>query len=108
MTKREAKKLYPTMKVNPDADEELDIPFEECQVTLNTFAEAETTFGKKLIALVEVDEKEFNIFVNNISLENLIEAFGDDDDAWTGKLCDLKLEKNEKFKKNMIIFHPVA
>lgn len=108
MTKREVAELLPTMKVRADENNELDIAFEEMQVVITSLKDIETSFGKKLVASVEANEKAFNLFVNATSQQLLIEAFGDDDEQWKGKFVDLKLEKNEKFKNNMIIMYPVA
>lgn len=107
MTRREAKELLPTMKVSADGSDELSISFQEIEVKIISFEDIETTFGKKLIATVSMkDDEKFCIFVNNTSLERLIEAYGDDDEKWIGKTVKLTLEKNEKFKSKMIVLNP--
>lgn len=108
--KRKAKAIYPTMKVDPDTDRELDMAFEECQATIREVHDIKTEkFGEKTIALLEKsdDGKLFNVFVNNFSMQKLIEEFGDEDTRWIGKVVELKQEQDPQYKNDMIVLHPV-
>lgn len=110
MVKREAKKIYPTMKIEADDENELDLAFKECQATIISVQDVKTNkYGDKVSITLENSEiGRFNIFVNNFSMENLIKAYGDDDKNWTGKIVDLKQESNEAFNNDMIVVYPVA
>lgn len=109
MAKREAKEILPTMKPNDHPEDELSLAFEEKQVSITKVSDVQSKdFGEKCIVTVEDEEgMKFNIFVNNSSMANLIEAFGDDDKGWIGKFVDIKREKNDKFKNKMIVLYPV-
>lgn len=106
--KREAKKLLPTMKV--EAEAETDLSFKECQAEIKKLSDIQTKkYGIKTIATLQNDELgEFQVFVNNYSMSNLIEKFGDDDVKWIGKLVDLKQEQDKQFDNEMIVLYPVA
>ena len=63
--KREAKKIYPTMKLKTKA--ETDIPFQECQCEIVEIKDVETEkFGKKQVATLKNDGLGvFGVFINN-------------------------------------------
>ena len=106
--KRQAKILFPTMKA--DGKDELDneLAFQECQADIVQISDVETTFGNKtIVALHNDDLGDFQVFVNNKSMKNLVEALGEEDKTWIGKVIDLTLEQDEKFKKNMIVLTPI-
>jgi len=105
MTKRKAKELLPTMKPKDDG-EELTIPYEETEAKIEEVNDLQTDFGEKTVATLNDGEKKFNLFVNNNSLQKLIDAYGDDDENWKGQEVKLTLEKNEKFKNDMIVINP--
>ena len=106
MTQRSVKKLLPTMKI--EAKEENDLAFEECQVDIVSIEDVETKFGDKVVANVKNAEKgDFCVFVNNYSMEKLIEAYGSDDRNFIGKIVDLKKKVDDHFGKEMIVLTPV-
>lgn len=106
MTERSVKKLLPTMKI--DAKGENDMSFVECQADIVSFVDVETKFGDKVIAnLQNAEQGEFCVFVNNYSMEKLIEAYGSDDKNFVGKIVDLKKEVDKNFNKEMIVLCPV-
>jgi len=97
------------MKANTPAnaeDDDLSVAFKECEVTILAIDDLKTSFGDKVIDTVSDGSNEFQIFLNATSQKKLIEAYGDDDKAWIGMTADLSLEKNEKFKNDMIVFNP--
>jgi hypothetical protein len=106
--KRQAKKIYPTMKINTSQDN--DIEFEECQCEIVDTKDVESKlYGEKtILVLKDTNERVFGIFINNYSMENLINSFGEDDKNWKGKLVDLTKEQDAQFKKDMIVVKPVA
>ena len=108
MATRKKQEIFQTMKISPKDDDENAISFEDCQITLIDFADIETKFGLKTVATVEKDGDKYNVFLNQTSLNNLIEAFGEDDALWLNKVCDLKKEIDGKYKNEMIVFYPVA
>lgn len=104
---REKKLLIPTLKVRADPDNENDVPFTEMQVSLKEIADIDTIHGVRTKALVMKDDITYSVFVNPTSINNIIDAFGENDEVWIGKLFDLKLEVSKHFKTDMIVFHPV-
>jgi len=107
--KRQAKEILPTMKIDADSENELDIPYVECQVTIEAISDVETKkYGKKTLATVRNSEaKRFNVFINNFSMQNLIDSFGDEDKAWIGKVVNLVKEKDENYDTDMIVIQPI-
>jgi len=110
MAIRNPVEMLPTMKIDADKKNELDLAFSECQATILEIRDVETKkFGTKTVMTLDSDEKgKFNIFLNNYSIEKLCEAFGNDDVNWKGKLVNLKKEKDKQFSKDMIDTFPVA
>lgn len=111
MVNREPVEICPTMKISPDEDKELDIAFKECKVKIVSVKDVpKTEFGAKVLAILTdvKDNSKFSIFLNNESIKNMSEAWGSNDDNWKGKIADLKKEKDKKYKKEMIVVHPVT
>ena len=95
------------MKV--DVKNENDIAFQECNATIISIIDIETRFGGKVIANMDSEAiGEFSVFVNNYSMEKLIEAYGNDDKNFIGKVVTLSKEKDTNFDKEMIVLNPVA
>ena len=109
--KREAKEIYPTLKITPKPDDEFGVKFEkDMQISIQKVENVSTNaYGEKVVAIVvdSKDSKVYGVFVNNASMKNLIKAFGEDDELWKGKICNLKKEKDKKFNNEMIVFYPV-
>ncbi len=104
--KREVKKILPTMKI--DAKNENDLAFKEVEGTITQFYDVETKFGTKTICDVQSEEiGEFAMFVNNFSMEKLIEAYGDEDKNFIGKVIQTTKEVDKTFNKEMIVIKPV-
>lgn len=107
MAIRNPVEMLPTMKIDADKKNDLDMPFKECQASIVDIRDVETKkFGTKTVLTLENDAK-FNIFLNNYSMEKLCNAFGNDDEAWKGKIVDLKKEKDTQFNNDMIVTYPV-
>lgn len=108
MTKRQPKKILPTMKIK--AKKETDLAFEECQAEITSINDVETEkFGSKIVANLKrtSDDFEFAVFVNNYSIENLTEAYGEEDKNWIGKLVNLVKEEDKQFNNDMIVLTAV-
>ena len=107
MTQRSVKKLIATMKI--EAKNENDLEFVECSATIVEIKDIETKFGKKIIANLNNEvQGDFAVFVNNYSMEKLIEAYGSDDNNFVGKSVNLLKEKDANFGKEMIVLNPVT
>ena len=107
MTQRSVKKLIATMKI--EAKNENDLEFIECSATIVSIVDIDTKFGDKVIANLNNEAQgDFAVFVNNYSMEKLIEAYGDNDENFVGKNVSLSKEKDANFGKEMIVLSPVA
>ena len=97
------------MKIKADEKNEDDIPFKKTRATIVSTEDIETKkFGDKVKANLNNEEfKDFSVFVNNTSLNNLIEAYGNDDENWVGKVVELTKNVDETFKSDMIVLNPV-
>jgi len=105
MTQREAKKVFPTMKIEAKNDD--DLSFIECEATVIDTKDVETKFGKKVVmTLYNEALNDFDVFVNNYSMEKLINAYGSNDEYFLGKIVSLSKEKDAKYKKDMIVLTP--
>lgn len=62
----------------------------------------ETKYGDKLVCKFKNGK---SVFINNMSLTNLEEAYGDDTDSWIGKSVALETEISERTqgKKAIVI-----
>lgn len=108
MTKQEKKEIFPTLKILVKEDDDNGVVFKDMQVNIVSItSDVETIHGKKIVAVVQTDKQKYSVFVNATSINKLIDAFGEDDELWTGKICNLKKEKDKKFNNQMIVFYPV-
>ena len=106
--KRQAKVLFPTMKADGKDENENELAFRECQADIVNISDVKTTYAEKTILVLNNDDLGyFQVFVNNKSMGNLVEGLDEDDEKWIGKILDITLEQDEKFKKNMIVLNPV-
>ena len=96
-----------TMKI--DSSGELAIPFQEMKAVILEIVDLETKFGDSIKAVLENAEKEmkFNVFINNFSMKNLCDVYGEDDVAWIGKIVEIKKETDTTYNKDMIVLHPI-
>lgn len=109
MTIRNPVEMLPTMKVNEKKLKDGDILASECEVVLLDVKDVETdSYGLKIVGIVENEQfGKFQIFLNNFSIEKLVEAFGDEDNNWKGKRISLKVEEDPQFKNEMIVTYPI-
>ena len=109
MTKREKSLIFPTLKVNPKKDDENAIKFKEpMQISIEEVNDVDTKHGEKIVLTIMANNgKKLNAFLNAASKNNLIDAFGDDDERWKGQICDLKKEIDKHFGNEMIVFYPL-
>jgi len=66
------------------------------------------TYGTKTVATISLKDKKVNIFLNMISLNNLIDCWGQEDTVWIDKLVNLNVEKDVIYNSPMIVVLPVA
>ena len=96
MVKRNPKStdLIPTLQVNNYEEGEL---FAEVEIVELKF-DIETKFGDKSIMVFNCEDLKENhqIFLNQISENNLIEKFGNESDNWIGKKVGITVIKNEQ------------
>lgn len=108
MAKREVKEIFPTMKADGNDDVENEFAFRESQAEIVQVYDVSTTFGMKTICVLENEDLgKFQVFINNFSMEKLINVLGDEDKLWIGKIVNLTMEKDPKFNKDMIVINPV-
>lgn len=107
MTIRKAKEINKTMKIIATGED--SIAFKEMQVVIKGIEDVDTKFGIKAKAVLEnqAEDLTFDVFLNNFSMQNLIDAYGEDDSSWVGQIVDLKKEIDGMYKKEMIVLHPV-
>lgn len=122
MAKHEKNEILPTLKLNPTAEDENGVKFTAAmsgmQVRIYKIKPANTMYGGKWVASVEVldSDNKYSVFINGVSENNLIDAFGDDDESWLNQICKLVRKETEymdkKTKKNAksyaIVFEPVT
>lgn len=110
--KREKQELIPTLKVKVDENDDLSVELKKkMQVSIVEIKDIETRYKTKTIAIVQdADGNKYQVFLNTKSLNNLIDAFGDEDSTWKGRLCDLVVESAPApyEKQKMIVFKPVV
>ena len=75
--------------VKPDAIKE---PFE---VKVKRVSTVETKYGDKRTLVFDKGNEEKQVFLNAISLQNLVDAFGDETDDWHGKKVRISVVQNE-------------
>lgn len=75
---------------------------------ISKIEDIDTKYGEKTILTftVEGDEKPYSVFLNADSQNNLIDAFGDDDENWLNKPIEIKKEKDETFEKDKLVVYP--
>jgi len=106
---REKSEIYPTLKISPRGDNELEVKFsKEMQVEIVDLKDVETKFGSKTVVTVLAGKNKYNVFLNATSQNALIDKFGNDDENWKGELCNLKKSKNKQFSNEMIVFEPIT
>jgi hypothetical protein len=109
MTIREKVELLRTIKPSEDKDnpENTFVLTKELQVTIENIKDVPTKHGSKILLTVSEGENRYNLFVNIYTQNNLIEAYGKDDENWKGKIVNLKVEKDSHYKKEMVVAHPI-
>ena len=65
------------------------------ETKITEMKQVKTKYGDKRIAVLESGQQ---IFLNAMTLQNLVEAFGDEDDNWVGKEITLEVETSERTK----------
>ena len=110
MVQRKKKELLPTLKISVKSDDENGIIFNPSvhkQATILKIEDVETKFGMKPVATLEFKDRRMCVFVNNVSMGYLIDAYGEDDKTWIGKIVNLSKETDDNFDKEMIVMRPL-
>lgn len=63
-------------------------------------------FGKKFFMTIKEGDKMQAIFVNQTSLDTLVEAFGDESEDWIGHKISVSVGKTEK-NQAMFVVNPI-
>lgn len=94
--------LYPTLKV-----EDIKQPF---TAVIECVKQVETQYGTKGILCFTAEhlEESCQIFLNKISINNLVDVFGGDDENWREKEVKIGIENSEAtLNQNAIVVQPV-
>lgn len=111
--KQQKKLLLPTLKINVKRSDLNAIAFGDKYAVqyeiIGIKNNVETKFGTKQVLELSRSSDGFRLccFINDKSLNNLIEAFGEEDADWVGKLVNLSKEQSEGFDNEMIVVTPV-
>ena len=100
MAKRQKNVMSHTLKAS-----DFDKPVEGI---ISKIEDLETRYGDKTLLTFTIDGKEepYSVFLNNDSLNNLIDAFGGDDENFLKKKIQIKKEKDENFDKEKLVVYP--
>tara|TARA_Y100000310_G_C20377647_1_gene666493 strand:+ start:427 stop:756 length:330 start_codon:yes stop_codon:yes gene_type:complete len=104
MTEREKMEVFPTLSIEGKFK-----GLGKAKILATT--DIETRHGKKMLQTIEALEdadkckkgENYNYFVNMESNNNLVEAFGTNDDEWIGKEIKLEISKDEFYNKDKIL-----
>jgi hypothetical protein len=98
--KRKKIELKPCLKAQDFQDGQI--------VKVTTFikevVDVETKFGDNTIIYLEDGD---SVFMNATSLNNIINAYGEEDSLWIGKPIRVICKKDPVFSKNMFIIEPI-
>ena len=86
---REKIELLPTLRVTMpnEGDENAVVVEDDLQLTVVSIKNIPTTYGEKALAILESESLgRVQMFLNSYSINNLIEAYGSNDDQWKGKI----------------------
>lgn len=74
------------------------------EAKITEMKEVKTKYGSKRVAILETGKQ---VFLNAMSLQNLVEGFGDETDNWIGKEVVLETEISERTQgKQSIVMTP--
>lgn len=93
-----------------EAEGEFDLAFKEVQASIVEVRDIETNkYGTKPVATLKDMQTDalFQVFLNNYSMSNLIDAWGDEDNTWKGKLVNVVRRVDERYDAEMIVLTPV-
>jgi len=77
--------------------------------TILGFDDKDTEYGERKIMSFKHDGEEKNVFLNQTSQDNLIDAFGEDCDSLIGEQIKITCKKGEgKYKNLMLVVEPIA
>jgi hypothetical protein len=63
----------------------------------------ETKFGTKTLLTLQDGDRLASVFVNMISNNNLVEAYGENDEVWKGKPVRVICDKDDIFNKKKLV-----
>lgn len=73
---------------------------------VNDIKDVETKqYGLKTVIVLEnqQDNVKQQVFLNNYSMSNLIDAYGEDDTNWRNKFVSVECQKDKDFNKKMLV-----
>ena len=81
-----------------------DVPFSSAKIIV--VRDIETKFQDSVKTLLEIETEEgdnVSVFLNQKSINNLVDDFGENDESWVGKKIKSQIEKDETFGQLMIV-----
>lgn len=101
MTTRRKREIYETLKV---------VDFKKpIKATVSALIDVETRYGDKTIMQFTTPESEepMQMFLNAPSQNDLIDAFGEEDEEWIGRKVVIGVEKSERtLNQNALVVKP--
>lgn len=106
-----AKKILPTLKINPKKTDVNAVKFNgEMQGLILNVDKISTKYGERFVLHFreELTDKEYAVFLNNLSISNLTSKLGTETEMWKNKFITLSIEQIENFDKEAIVVRPIA
>lgn len=69
-------------------------------VTIVNVREIKTEYGPKKVMDFKASGKDYSVFLNAISINALIDAFGDESDKWKGKSANVEVYNGKETKNS--------
>lgn len=101
MTKRTKIELRPALKAQDFTEGQII----KQSVFIKDINDVETRFGNNTI--ISFDDGD-SIFMNNSTLNNMIDKYGEEDKNWIGKGVRLVCEVDKVFSKKMLVLYPIV
>lgn len=100
MSKREKIELRPALKAQNYKEGDVV----KATAFIKDIEDVQTKFGESSVITFEDGD---SIFMNDATNNNLVAAFGNEDEIWKGKAVRVVCEKNKVFDKLMLVAYAV-
>ena len=101
--KRQKKELLDTLKAD---NYKLGGVVEQADIGAVKDLETNNYGTKTIMQFLTAEGEQKQVFLNSYSVNNLIDAFGEEDKRWVGETITIVCEEEPKFKKKMLIVKP--